>query len=305
MPFSLPNAESGVYNFCYQLSGAPLMPRETQVPKMFSIQALRSRLTVIACVGLSLILPAQVLFAAQRKRQKPPIQQVQTTVPASPPVELTPAQKPAVPPQVTYHNGELTIIAENCTIGDVMRAVHSQTGAVIDLPPNASERVASRVGPGAPRDVLVSLLNGSDFNYVLLGSTTDPKAIQHIILTTKEMGAGSTNAMANAHPNMGQPGMMNPQPPGADNDGSEGENNQAEEAADEAQDDQAETPADAQAATDAAPQGGVKTPQQLLQELQRQQVLQQQQQGQPQSAGPQSFPQPDQPNQVPPTPPQD
>jgi hypothetical protein len=277
---------------------------------MFSIQAFPSRLTTVACVGFSIILSVPFLSAAQRKRPKPSVQQVQPSAPAlaPPPAELTPAQKPAVPPQVTYHNGELTIIAENCTIGDVMRAVHSQTGAVVDLPPNASERVASRVGPGAPRDVLVSLLNGSDFNYVLLGSTTDPKAIQHIILTAKAMGAGSTNAIDNAQQNMGQPAMMNrPQAPGTDNDGSDSENNQAEEAtAEEAQDEQGETPADGQAATDAAPQGGVKTPQQLLQELQRQQVLQQQQQqGQPQTAGPQSLPQPDQPNQAPPTPPQD
>ena len=263
---------------------------------MSSITATRSTFTTIACVGISLLLPASSVFATPRKKAKP-VPQVQPISPAPAP-ELTPAQKPAVPPQVTFNNGELTIVAENCTIGDVMRAVHSQTGAVIDLPPNASERVVSRVGPGAPRDVLVSLLNGSNFNYVILGVATDPKAVKHVILTAKAMSVGSSDAMANAQPNTGQPGMAN--------DVSESENNEPAEA-EESQEDQSETPTEEQPAAEATPQQpGVKTPEQLLQELQRQQVLQQQQQqGQSQGAGPSSFPQADQPNQVPQNPPQD
>lgn len=272
---------------------------------MFSKTAIAYRFTTIACIGFALILPAQSFSATQRKRaNKPPAQQPVQAAPApvQPQPELTPAQKPAVAPQVTYNNGQLTIVAENCTIGDVMRAVHSQTGAVVDLPQNASERVASRVGPGAPRDVLASLLNGSNFNYVLLGSAGDPKAIQHIILTPKPMGAGSANAMADAQQNTGQQGMMNGQPMPAATDPSETEN-QAEEA-EEPQEDQAEAPPEGQQpAAEATPQPGVKTPEQLLQELQRQQVLQQQQLQQ--GAGPNATPPADQPNQAPQNPPQD
>ena len=270
---------------------------------MSSVLTIRPRFIIVACVGSSLLLPATSLCAAQRKKAKAPIQQVQSVAPTPvpPPAELTPAQKPAVPPQVTYNNGELTIVAENCTIGDVMRAVHSQTGAVVDLPANSTERVASRVGPGAPRDVLVSLLNGSAFNYVILGSSTDPKAVKQVILTPKGPDIGSANAMANAHPNTGQPGMNGQPASEVSNDGSDTDNEAAAEA-EASQEDQSETPTEEQPAAEATPQQpGVKTPEQLLQELQRQQVLQQQQQqGQPQSAGPQSFPQPDQPAQTPP-----
>jgi hypothetical protein len=204
---------------------------------------------------------------------------------------------------VTYNNGQLTIFAENCTIGDVMRAVRTQTGAVIDLPPNATERVASRVGPGAPRDVLASLLNGSDFNYVLLGSAADPKAVQHIILTPKPMG-GPTNAMAGGQPFSPAQNMANAQQPQVANDNEEADSET--EAAEESQEDQADGQAQGLSNGQANPQPGVKTPEQLLQELQRQQQqLIQQQQQQPGTAQPGGAVQPNQPNQVPQTPPQE
>jgi hypothetical protein len=107
--------------------------------------------------------------------------------------------------------------------------------------------------------------------------------------------------MADAQQNMGQQAMMNRQP-AVTNDASETDN-QAEEA-EEPQEDPAETPPEGQPAAEAAPQPGVKTPEQLLQELQRQQVIQQQQLQQ-QGAGSTRVPQVDQPNQVPQNPPQD
>src|SRR5258708_3692675 len=58
---------------------------------------------------------------------------VQTT----PPVPMTMAQMPSVPPQVSYQNGMLTIVAQNSSLGDILREVHRSTGAAIDVPPNA------------------------------------------------------------------------------------------------------------------------------------------------------------------------
>jgi len=81
---------------------------------------------------------------------------------------------PAVPPKVSFSNGMLTIVAQNSTLGDILRAVRTQTGAAVEIPPNATERVVIHLGPGAPRDVLAALLNGSHFNYVMLGSPTNP-----------------------------------------------------------------------------------------------------------------------------------
>ena len=63
---------------------------------------------------------------------------------------------PALPPQVHYSRGQLTIVAENSTLADILRAVRTQTGADVEVPPNATERVVAHLGPGPARDVLDS-----------------------------------------------------------------------------------------------------------------------------------------------------
>src|SRR5436305_9675084 len=46
----------------------------------------------------------------------------------------------AVAPQVNYQNNQLTIVAPNSTLADILRAVKKQTGAEIEVPA-APERV--------------------------------------------------------------------------------------------------------------------------------------------------------------------
>ncbi len=107
-----------------------------------------------------------------------------------------------MPPQVRYQNGELTIEARNSTLAQVLHAVQTQTGASIDVPGSASsERVATKIGPGQPRDVLNSLLNGSKFDYVILGVMGDPGAVQKVILTPRQSGTvGTATAQNNPAP---------------------------------------------------------------------------------------------------------
>jgi len=57
----------------------------------------------------------------------------------------------------------------------------------------ASDR-ASR--PGAPRDVLAGLLNGSSFNYVMIGTSSDHTAVASVILTAKP-SSGDAQTAAN------------------------------------------------------------------------------------------------------------
>src|SRR6266567_8377305 len=81
----------------------------------------------------------------------------------------TPEQGPSSPPEVNYQGGQLVIVARNSTMGDVLNAVKQKTGASVEMPSISSERVVGKFGPGAPRDVMAQLLNGSHFDYVLLG----------------------------------------------------------------------------------------------------------------------------------------
>src|SRR5580692_10545783 len=92
---------------------------------------------------------------------------------------------PAVAPQVSYQDGLLTIIAPNSTLGDILRGVRKHTSADIEVPANASERVVTRLGPAPAREVMAELLNGSRFNYILLGSPEDANALVRVVLVAK------------------------------------------------------------------------------------------------------------------------
>src|SRR5215813_7229647 len=123
-----------------------------------------------------------------KKKAVAQTQQQPDPAPVPPPPPPTPEQLPAIPPKLTYQNGLLTIVAQNCTLGDILRDVHSKTGAAIDVPGPATERVVGQFGPGSPRDVLATLLNGSHFNYVMVGTPTSPDSVAQVILTPKTGG---------------------------------------------------------------------------------------------------------------------
>src|SRR5579862_2625536 len=138
-------------------------------------------------------------------------------VPQPPPPPPTPEQLPPTPPQVRFQSGQLTIDAHNSTLSQVMHAVQSQTGASIDIPSSAgSERVVAQIGPGQPRDVLSTLLNGSHFDYVKIGVMGSPGAVQKVILTPRQSGpTATTTAQANPTP---QPDADSEEAPVAENE---------------------------------------------------------------------------------------
>jgi hypothetical protein len=217
--------------------------------------------------------------AAKVVQQQPEPAAAAPQPPAPPP---TPEQGPSSPPEVSFQNGELTIVARNSTMGDVLTAVKQKTGAAVEMPAVSSERVVGRFGPGAPRDVLAQLLNGSHYDYVLLGSPADPGALKKVLLMARASGPEPA-----------------PQQPGGPPQNVMG-NNPALQAVPEVENDQSpeetsgEIPAEAQPPEQEEPQQPdqqqpgqngpvVKTPEQLLRELQQQQ--QQQQNGQPGAPG--------------------
>ena len=216
------------------------------------------------------------------KKRKPPVEEA-----VAPPRPLTPEQLPPTRPSVSYRNGQLSIVANNSTMTDVLNSVRAPTGAQFEMTGvSSADRVYARLGPGAPKDILAALLDGSRFNFAILGSPTDPAAVQRVVLMPKAGGAsGPTPAVAsNPAGSMGRPGprQVTQQP---DEEQPNEEEAQPEEA-----------PAEEQAQPEQQQQqpGQVKTPEQLLQELQQMQQQQQQQQnpnGQPQD--------PQQPPQIP------
>ena len=134
---------------------------------------------------------------SHRKARKKPQPLVLPPLPAGPLAQIPMDQLPAAAPKVTFENGMLSIAAQNATLGEILRNVHQLTGATIDVPPaGANERVVVQLGPGAPRDVLAALLNGTSFNYVMLGSATDPRVVASVVLTSRP-GGGEVQTAAN------------------------------------------------------------------------------------------------------------
>ena len=245
-------------------------------------------------LGIAVLGPGHISFAraaapqgnSQHSKKKAKASQV-PPLPSGPtgPVQPIPLDAiAAVPPQVSYENDQLTINAPNSTLADILRAVRKQTGAEIEVP-SAPERVVTRLGPGPARDVVAQLLNGSRFNYVLLGSPADDAVLTKVVLVAKTgpdtitppppapaPALGITQANTSAPP-------QEPPPPDAA-DAEQQDDNAAN--ADDAGNDQAVQEADQQQQQN-PDQPGVKTPQQMLQEMQQRQMQLQQQQppGQP------------------------
>jgi hypothetical protein len=86
-------------------------------------------------------------------------------------------------PVVTYTNGKLTVKASNASLAEVLRAISAQTGIVIDFPTSsAGDRIYLREGPGTIRQVLANVMNGSGFNYVIMGSPDSPDKLTRVVL---------------------------------------------------------------------------------------------------------------------------
>ena len=247
-------------------------------------------------------MPQRATPAAAHQPAVPAVRQ-----PAAPAAPLPPEQLPASPPEVQFSRGQLTITAANSTLGDILRDVRKQTGASVDVPANATERVVGQFGPGPARDVLTSLLNGSHFNYLLLGSADNPYALDRVILTSKTGGPSEPPAQQASATN---PSNQFVQPPVAYSQNAEAQDTSNDDSisdvpdsADAASDDQSNQADDEQQQQQGQPfgqPGGVKTPEQLLQELQqRQQQMQQQMQQQPGGVPPQGFPTPQPPPRQP------
>ena len=115
-------------------------------------------------------------------------------------------QAPVKPPQVSYEAGQLTIVAENSKLSDVLSSLRACMGADIDLPASASgERIWARLGPGPARKVLATLLSATKLDYVIQASDSDPDGIRNVWLTTRTTGspvisARSAGSTAAAHP---------------------------------------------------------------------------------------------------------
>jgi hypothetical protein len=90
---------------------------------------------------------------------------------------------------VSFRRGLLSISSNKATLSEVLSAVHEQTGAEIAIPAGAEEeQVVADIGPAPAPEVLAQLLNGSKFNFMILSSSSDPRALDRVILSSRPEG---------------------------------------------------------------------------------------------------------------------
>jgi hypothetical protein len=136
-----------------------------------------------------------------------------------------PPAKPGAKVEVAFQNGKLSIWADKATLAEVLYEVQRRTGADIPIPSGAEqEQVVANIGPAPAREVLATLLNGSRFNFIMVGSERDPAQLKSVILTMRGEGISQpviyspvppvAHAMPEAEPP--QPSVqpnMQPEPP--------------------------------------------------------------------------------------------
>jgi hypothetical protein len=195
-----------------------------------------------------------------------------TTTPEPPPIPLTPSQRPPQRAQVTYADGALSVAADNASLNQILRQIASDTGMKI-TGGVTDERVFGHYGPADPAQVLAMLLDGTGSNMILVHH--DGAAPSELILTPRQGGPTPPNPNAAAYnrpePEESPAQTVQPaqyaQPQG--NPVIPPANAGAPNGPSPANSSQSENP------------NGVKTPQQIYEQLQRMRQQQQQQQANP------------------------
>ncbi len=130
------------------------------------------------------------------------------------PVRVEPPATPKL--EVTFHNGLLGIRANKATLSEVLFAVQQRTGAEVSIAAGAElEKVVAEIVPGPAPEVLARLLNGSNFNFLIVSAVNDPRQLDRVILSTRAGGEVEPLAplpMQNATPDAYQSGIMRPPP---------------------------------------------------------------------------------------------
>jgi hypothetical protein len=175
-------------------------------------RVLHSRLFLsgILALGSMIALPLSALSQATPAenapaiRRAPPKKAVAAPVPEpAPPPQPTVApslfEQPPAPATVTAHTNELTVKADNSSLTQILHQVSSATGMRLDGL-GGDERVFGSFGPGAPREVLTALLNGTSYNVVMVGDLPNG-APRQLLLSHRAAGGSSPQPAASANQN--------------------------------------------------------------------------------------------------------
>jgi hypothetical protein len=193
--------------YAFKMPGAPDMQRPYRISAMMP--------TPLTLLALCALLSGPALLQAQSKGSHghegstlpvtaptpPAAAPVAAPAPAAqitqPPPAPTPAATPASRANVTYANGLLSVSATNSSLNQILREISRQTGMKI-TGGVTDERVFGNYGPGSPAKILVTLLDGTGSNVLLVQSNglSSNAAPAELVLTPRHGGPTPPNPNA-------------------------------------------------------------------------------------------------------------
>jgi hypothetical protein len=149
------------------------------------------------------------LFKTHQKTQKTPAAEAQKAE-AAPAYPVPPAQQPAHPATVTFQGGELHVQANNSSLSAIFEQISRETGLTVDGM-SSDARLYGEYGPGPVAGIVSKLLEGSRYNYILVGvgSNGVPKKLM-LTPVGATMNSGAMAASTGATP--ARPVAANPAP---------------------------------------------------------------------------------------------
>lgn len=112
---------------------------------------------------------------------------------ASAPPSAPPAPKKV---EITFQDGRLRLVSNKASLAEVLNEIRAQLNADIVVPAGAErEVVAVALGPSTPRDVISKLLDGSRYNFIIVGTDADANQVERVVLSPKTVIAESAIAL--------------------------------------------------------------------------------------------------------------
>jgi len=205
---------------------------------------------------------------AHRASKKPMVTQEVAQAPAPPPMPNWPVNDKPNPPSVIWDASGLRINASNSSLQQILNEVSTDTGTkVVGNVPD--QRVYGSYGPGQASDVLLQLLQGSGFN-VLLAGDLGHGAPSQVVLTPRRGASANPSAGTN-------PQQQQMQPQDQDDNENVDQPEQPEQPEETVPAIPPNPPQPNQGQPGTGPNGPMRTPQEIMQEMQQRQLMQQQQ----------------------------
>jgi hypothetical protein len=138
-------------------------------------------------------------------------------------------EPPHTPPapkkvEITFQDGRLRLVSNKASLAEVLNEIRAQLNADIVVPAGAEQEVvAVALGPSTPRDVISKLLDGSRYNFIIVGTDADANQVERVVLSPKTVIAESAIAPPTpvadtdgGGPSAGTPPFIPPPPPTED-----------------------------------------------------------------------------------------